>query len=102
MAGESPATGHRALRQRIRGDAGSLADLDVLAAQIQDRHGRLDVLFANRPAASRDPGQFCEPGYIETPMFDAANAVAVLASREAAYINGQDLVIDDGLVAAIR
>lgn len=66
------------------------------------------------------------PGYIETPMFDAnvapdayadvvaavaagrtgtadevASAVAFLASDEAAYINGQDLIIDGGLVAAI-
>ncbi|QLY33802.1 SDR family NAD(P)-dependent oxidoreductase [Nocardia huaxiensis] len=66
------------------------------------------------------------PGYIETPMFhanvsaeahaevlttvpaarlgtadDVANAVAFLASHEASYINGQDLIIDGGLVAAV-
>lgn len=66
------------------------------------------------------------PGYIETPMFheavsvdahtevisavaaarlgtaeDVASAVAFLASHEASYINGQDLIIDGGLVAAI-
>ncbi|GAA2628462.1 glucose 1-dehydrogenase [Actinomadura fulvescens] len=66
------------------------------------------------------------PGYIETPMFhenvepeaqadvlanvasgrfgtsqDVADAVAFLASSEASYINGQDLIIDGGLVSAI-
>jgi NAD(P)-dependent dehydrogenase (short-subunit alcohol dehydrogenase family) len=66
------------------------------------------------------------PGYIETAMFhanvaaearaavvaavaagrigtseDVADAVAFLASGEASYINGQDLIIDGGLVTAI-
>ncbi|MBE1535629.1 SDR family oxidoreductase [Actinomadura algeriensis] len=66
------------------------------------------------------------PGYIDTPMFrgavpadevegnraqvasgrigtpeEVAGAVAFLASADAAYVNGQDLIVDGGLVAAV-
>ncbi|QFG26305.1 SDR family oxidoreductase [Actinomadura sp. WMMB 499] len=66
------------------------------------------------------------PGYIDTPMYrgavpadavagiraqvasgrigtseEVAGAVAFLASADAAYVNGQDLIVDGGLVAAV-
>ncbi|GAA3881720.1 SDR family oxidoreductase [Saccharothrix violaceirubra] len=187
----------------VRGDASSLTDLDVVVDAIRDRHGRLDVVFANAGvagfAAVEDvteqefdrivdtnfkgvyftvrktlpllgdhaaivinaswtlhrglPGasvyaatkaavhnlartlvadlaprgirvNSVSPGYIRTPMFDehvpdgthaailgavpagrfgtpedVAGVVAFLASADAAYVDGQDVVVDGGLVA---
>ncbi|WP_433192122.1 glucose 1-dehydrogenase [Nocardia sp. CA-107356] len=194
--------GDRVLAQL--GDAADLADLDVLTAAIQDRFGRLDVVFANAGVGAFQPltdvteAEFyrvvdinfkaayftiqkslplladraaivinasfalhrggpgaalysatkaavhnlartlaaelapkgirvnsVSPGYTATPAFyaeasaevqatavasvaagrigtadDIAAAVAFLASDEASYINGHDLLIDGGLVAA--
>lgn len=189
----------------VPGDVSSIGDLDSLRSEIQTRHGRLDVVFANAgiaafkqysevteadfdqlmdinvkgvfftiqktlPLLSDDaaivinaswtlhrglPGaslyaatkaavhnlthtlaaelgpkgirvNSVSPGYIATPMFhdnvpeqdragvvasvasgrlgsaeDVADAVAFLASSDASYVNGQDLIIDGGLVSAI-
>lgn len=48
----------------VRGDVSDLGDLDRLFAEIQSRHGRLDVLFANAGAAITAPlGEVTEEDY---------------------------------------
>ncbi|OLT12224.1 oxidoreductase [Actinomadura sp. CNU-125] len=201
--GAGPDAGERILA--VRADAGSLPDLDALMDTVRERHGRLDVVFANAgtgtfgPTADITEADFdhsvdvnfkgvyftiqkalpllsgdasivvnaswtlhrglpiaslysatkaavqslartlaaelgprgvrvnsVSPGYIDTPMFrgavpadevegnraqvasgrigtpeEIAGAVAFLASADAAYVNGQDLIVDGGLVAAV-
>ncbi|RSN71363.1 glucose 1-dehydrogenase [Actinomadura sp. WAC 06369] len=203
LDGAAPDAGERVLT--VRADAASLTDLDALMDAVRDRHGRLDVLFANAgvgafgPTADVTEAEFdrtvdvnfkgvyftiqkalpllaadasivinaswtlhrglptaslysatkaavqslvrtlaaelgprgirinaVSPGYIDTPMFRAAipadevegtraqvasgrigtseevaGAVAFLASADAAYVNGQDLIVDGGLVGAV-
>ena len=197
------------LGQRTLGVVADLADLaqiDALGERVKDRHGKLDVIFANagvgtfKPFAEITEADFDQavavnfkgvfftimkalplmpdggsivinaswtmhrgngvltlysatkaaahnlartlapelgargirvnsisPGYIDTPMYpkaaltaeeaaaitsqvvahrfgrpeEVAGAVAFLASAEASYINGQDLIVDGGLVAAV-
>ncbi|MFI0357407.1 glucose 1-dehydrogenase [Actinomadura sp. 9N407] len=102
-----------------------LAGASVYAATKAAVHN-LSYTFAGELAPRRIRVNSVSPGYIETPMFhsevpaedhagvvagvaagrlgtaeDVADAVAFLASREASYINGQDLIIDGGLVATV-
>ncbi|MEV5828242.1 glucose 1-dehydrogenase [Spirillospora sp. NPDC052242] len=203
LDGAAPDAGERILA--VRADAASLTDLDALMDAVRERHGRLDVVFANAgvgafgPTADITEDDFdrtvdinfkgvyftiqkalpllaadasivinaswtlhrglpngslysatkaaaaslartlaaelgprgvrvnsVSPGYIDTPMFrdavpadevegtrarvasgrigtseEVAGAVAFLASADAAYVNGQDLIVDGGLVAAV-
>ncbi|TMQ91299.1 SDR family oxidoreductase [Actinomadura soli] len=202
-AAKDPDAGDRVLA--VRADAASLPDLDALMETVRERHGRLDVVFANAgiavfgPVAEMTEADFDDavdvnfkgvfftvqkalpllsadaaivinaswtlhrglpigsvysatkaavqsltrtlaaelgprgvrvnsvsPGYIDTPMYrgavpedeadairaqvasgrigtpeEVAGAVAFLASADAAYVNGQDLIVDGGLVAAV-
>ena len=57
--------GHGAIG--VRGDVANLADLDRLYATVKEKHGRVDVLFANAGA-----GEFVPLGQITEEHFDKA------------------------------
>jgi NAD(P)-dependent dehydrogenase (short-subunit alcohol dehydrogenase family) len=56
----------------IQGDTSRLADLDQTFAQVRERQGRIDILFANAGV-----GEFLPLGAITEQHFDAAFAVNV-------------------------
>src|ERR1700686_2993741 len=49
----------------VRGDVANLADLDRLYATVKEKHGRVDVLFANAGG-----GEFAPLGQITEEHFD--------------------------------
>src|SRR6476646_4925065 len=51
----------------VRGDVANLADLDRLYATVKEKHGRVDVLFANAGG-----GEFAALGQITEEHFDKA------------------------------
>jgi len=51
----------------VRGDVSNLADLDRLYATVKEKHGRVDVLFANAGG-----GEFAPLGQITEEHFDKA------------------------------
>ncbi len=61
ITGRDPATLEQAQRElgdgvvAIRSDAGRLADIEALMGEVQERFGRLDVLFANAAVAQPAP-----------------------------------------------
>lgn len=79
----------------VRADAADLADLDRLAGTIRDRHGRLDVLFANAGVASfGELGQVGEAEYdrimntnVKGVFFTVQKTLPLLADRAAIVVN---------------
>ena len=80
----------------VRGDIGNLEDLDRLFAAIKERHGRLDVLFANAGSGHLAPlGVIPEQHYDETfrvnvkgTLFTVQKALALMPDGSAIVING--------------
>ncbi|MGW9170093.1 SDR family oxidoreductase [Streptomyces decoyicus] len=84
----------------VRADSASLADLDVLMRRVETWRGTLDAVFANAGTGIFKPTvEITEDDFDRT--VNVAAAVAFLASDDAAYITGQDLVVDGGLVGSV-
>ncbi len=79
----------------VRADASRLADLDALYAQIQQKKGRLDVLFVNAGGGSFAPiGQITEEQYDQTfdtnvkgVLFTAQKALPLIPDGGAIVLN---------------
>src|SRR5258708_3121337 len=80
----------------VRGDIGNLADLDRLVAAIKERHGRLDILFANAGSGHLLPvGAITEEHVDETfrvnvkgTLFTVQKALPLMPDGSAIVING--------------
>jgi NAD(P)-dependent dehydrogenase (short-subunit alcohol dehydrogenase family) len=80
----------------IRGDVGNLDDLDRLFATIKERHGRLDILFANAGSGHLVPlGWITEQHVDETfrvnvkgTLFTVQKALPLMPEGSAIVING--------------
>jgi NAD(P)-dependent dehydrogenase (short-subunit alcohol dehydrogenase family) len=88
------AIGHGAMG--VRGDIGNLEDLDRLFAAIKEKHGRLDVLFANAGSGHLAPlGAIPEQHFEETfrvnvkgTLFTVQKALPLLPDGSSIVING--------------
>jgi NAD(P)-dependent dehydrogenase (short-subunit alcohol dehydrogenase family) len=80
----------------VQGDVGNLEDLDRLFATIQERHGRLDILFANAGSGHLAPlGAITEALVDETfrvnvkgTLFTVQKALPLMPDGSAIVING--------------
>jgi NAD(P)-dependent dehydrogenase (short-subunit alcohol dehydrogenase family) len=94
LAAAAEAIGHGASGLRI--DSTNLADLDRLYATIQQRHGRLDVLFANAGGGSMLPlGAITEEHYDDTfdrnvkgLLFTVQKAIPLLSQGASVILTG--------------
>jgi NAD(P)-dependent dehydrogenase (short-subunit alcohol dehydrogenase family) len=80
----------------IRGDIANLADLDVLFAAIKERHGHLDIVFANAGVGDLQPlGAITEASVdrilsvnVKGTLFTIQKALPLMSAGGAIVING--------------
>jgi NAD(P)-dependent dehydrogenase (short-subunit alcohol dehydrogenase family) len=85
----------------VRGDIGDLADLDQLFAAIKERHGRLDILFANAGSGHLLPlGAITEQHLDETFRVNVKGTLFTVQKALPLMPDGSSIVINGSMAAS--
>ncbi|WP_434048378.1 MULTISPECIES: SDR family oxidoreductase [Sorangium] len=78
----------------VRSDAGSLADIDALRANVKDRLGEIDLLFVNAGVSSLEPfDQVTEASYDETFAVNTKGAFFAMQRLAPLIRDGGSIVV---------
>ena len=86
----------------VQADAGNLADLDKLYAQIKRQHGRIDVLFAERRAANLPPIDQVTEEHFDKTSIATMKGVFFTAQKALPLIRMADAIVLNASVVSIK
>ena len=85
----------------VQGDVGNLEDLDRLFATIKERHGRLDILFANAGSGHLAPlGAITEALVDETFRVNVKGTLFTVQKALPLMLDGSAIVINGSMAAS--